>query len=92
MDEGVFFLPRLLDGSFPGMSSGRLCTVLPNLDRACLGPILRRWSYLSKDEVTDVKFFQLHPLIVVFSYLLLVLGHPLRNLISYFVHKVQVLL
>ena len=37
MDEGVFFLPRLLDGSFPGVSSGRLCTVLPNLDRACLG-------------------------------------------------------
>ena len=57
-----------------------------------LGRILRRWSYLSKDEVTDVKFFQLHPSIVVFSYLLLVLGHPWPSLISYFVHKVQVVL
>ena len=57
-----------------------------------LDRILRRWSYLSKDKVTDVKFFQLYPSIVVFNYLLLVLGHPLRNLISYFVHKVQVLL
>ena len=57
-----------------------------------LGRILRRWSYLSEDEVTDVKFFQLHPSIVVFSYLLLLLGHPLRSLISYFVQKVQVLL
>ena len=56
-----------------------------------LGWILRCWSYLSEDEVTDVKFFQLHPSIVVFSYLLLVLGHPLRSLISYFVHEVQVL-
>ena len=83
MDEGVFFLLRLLDGSFLGVSSGRPCTVPPNLDR---------WSYLSKDKVTDVKFFQLHPSIVVFSYLLLVLGHPLRSLISYLVQKVQVLL
>ena len=91
MDEGVFFLPRLLDGSFPGVSSGRLCTFPPNLDRACLGRILRRWSYLAKDEVTDVKFFQLHPSIVVFSYLLLVLGHPLRSLIFYLIQKVQVL-
>ena len=57
-----------------------------------LGRIFRCWSYLSKDEVTDVKFFQLHPSIVVFSYLLLVLGHPLSNLISYFVHEVQVVL
>ena len=40
MDEGIFFLPRLLNGSFPGASSGRLCTVLPSLDRACLGPDL----------------------------------------------------
>ena len=40
MDEGVFFLPHLLDGSFPGASSGWLCMVLPSLDRACLGPDL----------------------------------------------------
>ena len=40
MDEGVFFLLCLLDGSFLGASSGRLCTVLPSLDRACLGPDL----------------------------------------------------
>ena len=38
MDEGVFFLPRLLDDSFPGASSGRLCMVPPNSDQACLGP------------------------------------------------------
>ena len=57
-----------------------------------LGQIFRCWSYLSKDEVTDAKFFQLHPSIVVFSYLLLVLGHRLSSLISYFVHEVQVVL
>ena len=65
---------------------------LPIWTELALGQILRPWSYLLKDEVTDVKFFQLHPSIVVFSYLLLVLGHPLRSLISYLVQKVQVLL
>ena len=37
MDEGVFFLLHLLDGSFPGVSSGRPYTVPPNLAQACLG-------------------------------------------------------
>ena len=64
---------------------------LPIRTKLALGRVLCRWSYFSKDEVTDVEFFQLHPSIVVFSYLLLVLGHPLRGLISYFVHEVQVL-
>ena len=54
--------------------------------------IFRCWSYLSKDEVSDVEFFQLHPSIVVFGYLLLVLGHPLGSLISDFIQEIQVLL
>ena len=64
----------------------------PVWTKLALGQIFRCWSYLAKHEVTDVKFFQLHSSIVVFGYLLLVLGHPLSCLISYFINEVQVLL
>ena len=64
----------------------------PVWTKLALGRIFRCWSYLAKHEVTDVKFFQLRSSIVVFGYLLLVLGYPLSCLISYFVNEVQVLL
>ena len=64
----------------------------PGWTKLALRRIFRCWSYLSKDEVSDVEFFQLHPLIVVFGYLLLVLGHPLGSLISDFVQEIEVLL
>ena len=92
MDKGVFFLPHLLDVASLARVVDDFVRSFPVWTERALGRIFRCWSYRSKDEVTDVKFFQIHPSIVVFSYLLLVLGHPLRSLISYFVHKVQVLL
>ena len=67
-------------GSFPGWTE------------LALHWIFRCWGYLLKDEVSNVEFFQLHPSIVVFGYLLLVLGHPLGSLISDFIQEIQVLL
>ena len=43
-----------------------------------------------KDMVSDVKSFELYPLVVVFGHLLLVLGHSLGGLVSNFVQTIQV--
>ena len=42
------------------------------------------------DEIPDAESFQFHSLIVVFGYLLLVLGHSLGGLVSDFVQVIKV--
>ena len=44
------------------------------------------------DKISNVESFQLHSPIVVFRYLLLVLGHSLGCLVSNFIQTIQVLL
>ena len=57
-------------GPFLGRAKFALCWVF------CRG------SDFSKDEIFDVESFQLHSPIEILGYLLLVLGHSLRCLVS----------
>ena len=43
-----------------------------------------------EDKIPDAESFQFHSLVVVFGYLLLVLGHSLGGLVFDFVQTIQV--
>ena len=92
MDKVTFFLPSLLDGSFPGVNSGRLCEVLHRLDRVCLAPDLSLLELPFEGRGLRCWIFSTSPFDCSIGYLLLVLGHPLGSLISDFIQEIQVLL
>ena len=77
----IIALSRVMDdlvGSFP-------CEVELSLDK-----VSSCWGDLPQDEVFYVKSSELHSLIVVLGYLLLVLRQLVGGFLSYFVYTIQV--
>ena len=54
------------------------------------GKVSSHSGNLAQDEIVYVKSFELYPLIVAFSHLLLILRHSTGNFVSYFFQTIQV--